>query len=117
MFTTGRVLSVWLWGGRLVEAGHSTCSKYEWQCLSWCEAATRIETTDDEMVERMVQQRPTGRRVAAGVQRKMKEETRRLQGELVEQPSSGWRQRCNKQGKGTELVGLEGSIERCSCLC
>ena len=66
------------WGGRLVEAGHSTCSKCEWQCLSWCEAAARIETADDEMVERMVQQRPTGRRVAAGVQRRMKEETKRL---------------------------------------
>ena len=54
------------WGGRLVEAGHSTCRKCEWQCLSWCEAVARIEIADDEMVERMVQQRPTGRRVAAG---------------------------------------------------
>ena len=79
------------WGGKLVEAGHSTCSKCEWQCLSWCEAAARIETADDEMVERMVQQRPTGRRVAAGVHRRMNDEMRRLQGDLVEQQSSGWR--------------------------
>ena len=41
------------WGGRLVRAGHSTCSKCEWQCLSWCEAAARIETADDEIGEKL----------------------------------------------------------------
>ena len=53
------------WGGRLVRAGHSCCTKCEWQCLCWCEAVARVETDDEEMMERLVQQRPKSRRVAA----------------------------------------------------
>ena len=101
------------WGGRLVEAGHSTCSKCEWQCLSWCEAATRIEMADDEMVGRMVQQRLMGRRVAAGVRRRMGEELRRLQGDLVEQQSCGWRQRVQQTrriGSGAAAGGRDGGF-------
>ena len=96
------------WGGRLVEAGHSTCSKCEWQCLSWCEAAARIEMADDEMVGRMVQQRPMGRRVAAGVRRRMGEEMRRLQGDLVEQQSCGWRQRVQQTRQRDKAGGAGG---------
>ena len=44
------------WGGRLVRAGHSTCNKCEWQCHCWCEAASKIETDDEELIERLVQQ-------------------------------------------------------------
>ena len=101
------------WGGRLVEAGHFTCSKCEWQCLSWCEAAARIEMADDEMVGRMVQQRPMGRRVAAGVRRRMGEELRRLQGDLVEQQSCGWRQRVQQTrriGSGAAAGGRDGGF-------
>ena len=101
------------WGGRLVEAGHSTCSKCEWQCLSWCEAAARIEMADDEMVGRMVQQRLMGRRVAAGVRRRMGEELRRLQGDLVEQQSCGWRQRVQQTrriGSGAAAGGRDGGF-------
>jgi hypothetical protein len=96
------------WGGRLVKAGHSTCSKCEWQCLSWCEAAARIEMADDEMVGRMVQQRPMGRRVAAGVRRRMGEEMRRLQGDLVEQQSCGWRQRVQQTRQRDKAGGAGG---------
>jgi hypothetical protein len=101
------------WGGRLVEAGHSTCSKCEWQCLSWCEAAARIEMADDEMVGRMVQKRLMGRRVAAGVRRRMGEEMRRLQGDLVEQQSCGWRQRVQQTrriGSGAAAGGRDGGF-------
>ena len=102
------------WGGRLVEAGHSTCRKCEWQCLSWCEAVARIDVDDEELVQRMVQQRPTGRRVAAGVHRRTTEETRRLQGELVEQQSSGWRQmveQTRRIGCGAAAGGQDGGFQ------
>ena len=73
------------WGGRLITAGHATCSKCEWQCLCWCEAVARVETDDEDLIERLVQQRPRSRRVIAGVQRRMRDELRKLQGGHVEQ--------------------------------
>ena len=51
--------------------------------------------------------------VAAGVQRRMKEETRRLQGELVEQQSSGWRQmveQTRRIGSGAAAGGRDGGF-------
>jgi hypothetical protein len=68
---------------------------------------------DDEMVGRMVQQRLMGRRVAAGVRRRMGEELRRLQGDLVEQQSCGWRQRVQQTrriGSGAAAGGRDGGF-------
>ena len=61
----------------------------------------------------MVQQRPTGRRVAAGVHRRMKDEIRRLQDGLVEQQSSGWRQRVQQtRQKDHDRAGGAGGQNR-----
>ena len=51
------------------------------------------ETDDEELIERLVQQRPRSRRpmeagVTAGVQRRMRDELRELQGGHVEQQSN-----------------------------
>ena len=56
----------------------------------------------------MVQQRPTGRRVAAGVHRRMEDEMGRLQGELVEQQGSGCRQRVQQTRQRDRAGGAGG---------
>ena len=104
------------WGGRLVRAGHPTCSKCEWQCHCWCGAASKIETDDEELVERLVRQRPRGRRVTARVQCRMRDELRRLQGGHVhgaarQQMETGcevedW-QWCNSWGSGWWVLAAE----------
>ena len=68
------------WGGSVIEAGHSTCSKCGWQCHSWCDAAAGVSAEDGQLVERLVRQYPVGRRVAAGAQRRMRKELERLLG-------------------------------------
>ena len=73
------------WGGQLMKAGHTTCSKCEWQGWKWCDAAASLEADDrEEAVERVVakQQEFAGRWVGDRLKRRMRLELGRLQGML-----------------------------------
>jgi hypothetical protein len=102
------------WGGHLVRAGHFTCSKCEWQCLCWCGAVARIDVDDEELVERLVGQRPKGRRVAARVQRRLGDGLWRLQGGQVGQQGSrqmvGLKQ-TGRTGGGAAAGGQDGGFQ------
>ena len=95
----------------MVRAGHSTCSKCEWPCRCWYEAVARIDADDGEWVERLVRQRPKGRRVAARVQRRMRDELRRLQGGQVAQQGSRSAQGTGRIGSGATAGGQCGEFQ------
>ena len=69
------------------------------------------ETDDEDLIKRLVQQRPRGRRVAAGVQRRMRDELRKLQGGQVVQQGSRQmveqtRRICSGSAAGVSVVGF-----------
>ena len=83
------------WGGQLVKAGCTTCSKCEWQSWKWCEAAASLEAEDREEAVLCIVRKQlefAGRQIGEGLQRRIQMELLRLQGILDEQRVGMWHQ-------------------------
>lgn len=95
------------WGGQLVQAGRAYCRKCEWQCHRWCDTALVVKAEDQQLVERLAQQRLLDRRVPTGLKHRMMVQVGRLQVNQEGLQVKKWRQEVKqaRQKNNSAAVG------------